>query len=351
MPNIFLRGMECLSDKMAKFWPQRQMKAASEEKYGIMAWTEPQGAIVDIVFIHGLRGHRERTWTVKNGSGFWPRDFLALEIPEARILTYGYDANIIRADSPISNSRLGEHAQNFLSALATYREKGQNNERPIIFVAHSLGGLVCEDALVTSRASAEEHLKQISRCTRGIAFLGTPHSGTDLAASVDRIVQWIANTRQVNTRVAKVLSRDSEVLSRVQSGFHSLLESRTNEELPKVSITCFYEELPIPRFREVVPKSSAILPAYPAIGIHCDHRDMAKFTSPTDPGFLSVLNELLRWINDIRSDLGEINRFAEQPREQCHGGIALGGITICGSVVQSSIVNGSQVIHGNLVFG
>lgn len=38
---------------------------------------------------------------------------------------------------------------------------------------------------------------------------------------MDHIVQWIAHTRQVNTRIAMVLSHDSEVLSRVQTGFHS----------------------------------------------------------------------------------------------------------------------------------
>ena len=34
---------------------------------------------------------------------------------------------------------------NLLTAVGTYRENDDTNNRPIIFVAHSLGGLVCQD--------------------------------------------------------------------------------------------------------------------------------------------------------------------------------------------------------------
>ena len=45
-----------------------------------------------IVAIHGLGGHPYKTWTA--GKALWLRDFLPSLIPEARILTYGYDSGI-----------------------------------------------------------------------------------------------------------------------------------------------------------------------------------------------------------------------------------------------------------------
>ena len=53
------------------------------------------------------------------------------------------------------------------------------------------------------------------------------------------------------------------------------------------------------RRQQVVPQDSAILPGYIPIGIHGNHRDMTKFVSIDDPGFVAVSGELGRWIRSI----------------------------------------------------
>lgn len=83
--------------------------------------------------------------------------------------------------------------------------------------------------------------------------------------------------------------------------------------------------------------------------------DMVKFSTEDDPGFISVVGELLRWVKDIRSQQQLSSNHAESksasgPSEQRGTKEELGGITICGDVVQSSIVNGCQTIHGDLIF-
>jgi hypothetical protein len=50
---------------------------------------------------------------------------------------------------------------------------------------------------------------------------------------------------------------------------------------------------------QVVPKHSAILPAYNSIGIHANHMDMTKFSNSEDNGYRSVSTEILRWVRDI----------------------------------------------------
>lgn len=42
-----------------------------------------------------------------------------------------------------------------------------------------------------------------------------------------------------------VLRRDSEVLARIQDGFHTMVKARSVAEPPPIEVTCFYEELPV----------------------------------------------------------------------------------------------------------
>lgn len=48
--------------------------------------------VISIVAVHGLNGHRDKTWTASNGV-HWHRDLLPNDIPNARIFCWGYDAN------------------------------------------------------------------------------------------------------------------------------------------------------------------------------------------------------------------------------------------------------------------
>jgi hypothetical protein len=47
---------------------------------------------VSIVAVHGLNGHRDKTWTAANDV-YWLRDLLSSNIPNARIFCWRYDAN------------------------------------------------------------------------------------------------------------------------------------------------------------------------------------------------------------------------------------------------------------------
>ncbi|KAH0537473.1 hypothetical protein FGG08_005736 [Glutinoglossum americanum] len=46
-----------------------------------------------IIAVHGLMGHRIKSWTHPMSGKMWLRDFLPSTIPFARIMTYGYDAD------------------------------------------------------------------------------------------------------------------------------------------------------------------------------------------------------------------------------------------------------------------
>jgi hypothetical protein len=72
-----------------------------------------------IVFIHGLTGHRENTWTKHNF--FWPKAILPSDVPKARIWSWGYDADILHFWKKRSKPGLNGHSQQLCSDLAGVR--------------------------------------------------------------------------------------------------------------------------------------------------------------------------------------------------------------------------------------
>jgi hypothetical protein len=86
---------------------------------------------VDIIFVHGLYGHRVGTWT--KGSVCWPRDLLGHDVKNARVITFGYASAM-----GTSGNVFSEQAERLLTDITRVRI---GTSRPIIFVGHGLGGL------------------------------------------------------------------------------------------------------------------------------------------------------------------------------------------------------------------
>uniref|UniRef100_A0A0D2Y9C8 NACHT-NTPase sigma domain-containing protein n=1 Tax=Fusarium oxysporum (strain Fo5176) TaxID=660025 RepID=A0A0D2Y9C8_FUSOF len=91
--------------------------ARNEFPDGVKIWHSPEDAELDICFIHGLSGNRDKTWTAPGQPNPWPAELLPSRLAKARLLTYGYDA---------------------------------------------FGGIICKTALIISRQSPESHLRQIN---------------------------------------------------------------------------------------------------------------------------------------------------------------------------------------------
>lgn len=73
----------------------------------------------------------------------WLRDFIPTDLPHARILTYGYDTTLAGSKS---NARISDYAKEFLATVIDARRGDPN--RPIIFIGHSLGGLLIKEVRI-----------------------------------------------------------------------------------------------------------------------------------------------------------------------------------------------------------
>ena len=129
----------------------------------------------DVIFLHGLGGDKRLTWqATEEATTFWP-EWLADEFPQLEFWTIGYEA----APSAWLGTAmpLGDRARNILDLL-----HGEGiGLRPIVFVCHSLGGLVVKQMLQAASTYGDTNWNKIAEQTKGVLFLATPHSGSGLA--------------------------------------------------------------------------------------------------------------------------------------------------------------------------
>ncbi|KAF4626531.1 hypothetical protein G7Y89_g11628 [Cudoniella acicularis] len=253
-----------------RWLPKRALPYAQNFLREIVRPADPK---VDIVAVHGLNptnnsSHAEATWTAKEK--LWLKDFLPITIPNARILLFGYNANVA---FETSTAGVVEHAINLLNRL-NMKRKGVPPDRPIIFIAHSLGGILVKRALIESKLGNK--FDSIREATYGMVFFATPHRGGEfvrLGSIAAKIVRAIY-PNPTNTFM-EALEKDSLFADNLTHDFRNMLED--------YYVLSFYETQRLEPFGIIVDKKSATLGLSSmrettfALGL--DHRSICKFDS------------------------------------------------------------------------
>jgi pimeloyl-ACP methyl ester carboxylesterase len=138
---------------------------------------KPADTIADVVFIHGLGGDHLTTWhPQKQPDAYWPL-WLSQDIPSLRVWSLSYPADATRWNVDSSAMGLLERSKNVLEFLSVSGIGG----RPVIFITHSLGGVLVKQLLHTAETSNIAKWAPLVKHTRGIVFLATPHVGSSLS--------------------------------------------------------------------------------------------------------------------------------------------------------------------------
>lgn len=270
-------------------------------------------ANIDIVFVHGLGGCRVKTWTWEghDRSLLWPQDLLRQACPTARILSFGYNADFAHFYPLVGPKFISEHltiddhTTAMFQSLIGLREKTKTAERPIIFVSHSLGGLVCANALSRHNGTDMASTNLVKR-TIGVVFLGTPFEGSSKAKWGSRalkILDWISTTHKEDI---KDLEERSAKLISITTAFQKFLKARDRSESREfVEVACFFEEYAMykggKKIGVIVPKESACLPGIDPQSIQANHVDMCKFEDEDREGYKRISQKLSQWISDLDS--------------------------------------------------
>jgi tetratricopeptide (TPR) repeat protein len=151
----------------------------------------------DVVFIHGLGGDAFGTW--RHGDDdetSWPH-WLANAFADVGVWSLEHAAD---PSKPLGflTRLLGKGGRDAGQGMSLPDRAGQildlmrldkrfRGERPIVFVCHSLGGLLAKQILRQAHDNARNTgAESISRRTAGVLFLATPHNGAGLAMLADK---------------------------------------------------------------------------------------------------------------------------------------------------------------------
>ncbi|KAJ9614164.1 hypothetical protein H2200_002300 [Cladophialophora chaetospira] len=291
---------------------------------GLSILVDPDDSTADVVFVHGFNGHPERTWLHKGDACnlpeasiagdsderprkiqkmvesfklsvgrkpvHWPRDLLPSTLPRARILTYGYDTHLGHRFGPAKSQKtVYDFAKDFLLELEALRRSRPT--RPLLFIAHSLGGIVVKEMLRQSYGYVyhQPHLRAVSDSTKGVIFFGTPHGGADPRSMLKSIAENIARAVgfTVNEQVLDSLLPSSERLRQLRDEFGPMARAQ------KWIIHCFQEDHGIKALggRKVVEDvSSCLADATLEVAQHIadNHMNMCRFSELHDVEYRKV---------------------------------------------------------------
>lgn len=261
------------------------MKRDEEGVHSIANTDNPQ-RVADIVFVHGLQGSAHSTWTYGTQGAedyfFWPEE-LGVKFQQCGIWTVGYSAGVTEFGSP--GMLIAKRALNLVSQFGL---KGIG-ERPVIFICHSMGGLIIKELVVSGALPSDQKHSSLVKNTRGILFCGTPHRGSALAT--------LGTLFGVAQKHVKQMKSNEESLNLVHERF--ILWNKKNP----IHIETFAESHPIRRQKwyggflprlMVVPRTSA----NPDIGrIHDVDADHLSLVKPTRESF--VFEQSIRYVTTI----------------------------------------------------
>jgi hypothetical protein len=178
---------------------------------------------VDVLAVPGLGGHPYGSFVDKGDGHMWLSESLPRDMPTARVMIYGYESGLQDSTSFAGLDDLAGSLRAELRHLL-----GSGEQRRLILIGHSLGGLLIKEALIQMTESNSE-LDQARRIV-GTLFFGVPNDGMDIASLIPMV------NDQPNRSLLESLSAiNSQVLRLQGRSFAKLLEQTA------LDLFCFYE--------------------------------------------------------------------------------------------------------------
>jgi hypothetical protein len=211
---------------------------------------------IDIIAIHGLATKAPDTWTWSPRKSPWATiwstntpharpvnwladsDMLPAKVGErARIFTYNWPSKMFQKSVPTT---LEESAQHLLDGIESHLAR--HGDRPILFVASCLGGIILIKALEIDRT--RNKFQDVVKATRGIIFLGTPFYGTSFEDMPSQLVTFWAWLQDQNVTALIDYTKKSNELNQLVATF---LKQRHKD----CHMFAFYETVPTNLLRNV----------------------------------------------------------------------------------------------------
>ena len=213
--------------------------------------------------MHGLGSDDQTTWKSLNGEDYWPI-WLHDDLPQTAVWSITYPTSKLEWFTQARSLVVVELGRVAIE-LAALEGLG---ERPIVWVTHSLGGLVVKQALRSAEGYGGEDWQRVLAATRSIVFLGTPHQGSAVASAAKKLKLAV---RPSETTLE--LIKNSPQLQDLNDWF------RTYAAANQLRVKPYYETEPLPGGLYVVDPNSADpsvnnSPVTPVLG--ADHTSISR---------------------------------------------------------------------------
>jgi hypothetical protein len=219
---------------------------------------------VEIIFMHGLQkssgGLKDayyKTWRTRDGSEVWPETWLKEKYPNARILSLAYDS-CARQMPKAGNMDPFSLSETLLQQMVLPGVDIGQNGCPVIFVCHSLGGLIVKEIVV--RCDARKECKEYQNLllnVKAFVFFATPHQGSDVADWM--LLKLVTYLPSVNmSTLVEYLKPNGSARAQTHSQFLSILRDE-NKDLCKFYVVAEGQKMntvSAPVFTRLKTKSS-----------------------------------------------------------------------------------------------
>uniref|UniRef100_A0A1B0G067 GPI inositol-deacylase n=1 Tax=Glossina morsitans morsitans TaxID=37546 RepID=A0A1B0G067_GLOMM len=159
----------------------------------------------------------------------WPMEWLPEDHPNVRVIGIDYTSALTEW-SNFSKYCPCEKGQGYIDVRATtlmerlaISDVGHN--RPIVWIGHSMGGLLTKLILIKAKDSKDPKIQQLAESTRSIVFLGTPHRGSPIAKwrqHMQVILSPSIEVKEMEEDAPKLLSLHQEFMKCLHTCFRNV---------------------------------------------------------------------------------------------------------------------------------
>ncbi|KAJ5366060.1 hypothetical protein N7541_000001 [Penicillium brevicompactum] len=264
-----------------------------------------------------LLSSRSPDWTdmrMDHGKGrgnlgrMWLRDFLSKDLPQCRTMIYGYNSKL----SSHGVDTILDYGRELMEEIKKIRNTKELQQRPLIFIAHSFGGIIMAHCLVRAIQTMEEDhpaITSLHRATYAMILFAIPHKGLVM----DDIQQMLAgNHSHPRGQLLQQISSKSDLLIHQLADFKNLIRDR--------KVVSFYETEQTRRlildsesgrwkrtgdFMTTVGADSALLQlpdhVEEKVPLHADHSMVVKFDTRNAAGYRTALDKLRQFSKEAPS--------------------------------------------------
>ncbi|XP_005182633.1 protein SERAC1 [Musca domestica] len=116
----------------------------------------------------------------------WPMEWLPEDHPNTRIIGIDYTSAVTEWSANFTKYCPCEKGQGHIetranSLLERISMSDIGKDRPVVWIGHSMGGILTKLILMKAKDSKDPKVQQLAQNTSSIVFLGTPHRGSPIA--------------------------------------------------------------------------------------------------------------------------------------------------------------------------